>query len=149
MPKPRIRQIIVVAGSLSLATAFLLFRSGMVTANANDSNLLYAIGNDPSRDTTPVKDSLATTGAENADSNRAMMYSSKMMMPVKTYELTRIYQQIKYHEDHPKRMMSSSKSTLPIDQFDLYKVLEPVTLTEIFKGFDSIKRKKTKQPLSK
>jgi len=70
MTKLRIRQIIVVAGSLSLATAFLLFRSGMVTAIANDSGLLYAIGNDPSRDTIPVKDSLAASGAANADSNQ-------------------------------------------------------------------------------
>jgi len=149
MTKLRIRQIIVVAGSLSLATAFLLFRSGMVTAIANDSGLLYAIGNDPSRDTIPVKDSLAASGAANADSNRTMMYSSKTMMPVKPYELTRVYQQIKHREDQPKRIMSSSKSAITIDQSDIYPVLEPVTLTEIFKGFDSTKPRKTKKRLSK
>lgn len=149
MPKPRIRQIIVIAGSLSLATAFLLFRSGVFTPHDRDQRLLYAIGNDMSQDTTPVKDSVTTGVTVNADTNQAMMYSSKTMMPVRPYELTRVYQQIKHREDQPKRIMSSSKSAITIDQFDLYPVLEPVTLTEIFKGFDSTKTRKTKKRLSK
>jgi hypothetical protein len=149
MPNPRIRQIIVIAGSLSLATAFLLFRSGIFTPHDSDQHLLYAIGNNMSRDTTPVKDSVATGPIMNTDTNKAMMYSSKTMMPVKPYELIRVYQQIKHRGDQSKRIMSSSKSAITIDQFDLYPVLEPVTLTEIFKGFDSTKNRKTKRSLSK
>lgn len=149
MPKPRIRQFIVIAGSLSLATAFLLFRSGMFTARTNDGSLLYAIGNNILQDTLPVKDSLPAEATANTDSNRAMMYSSKTMMPVKPYELTRVYQQIKHREDHPKNIMPSSKSAVTIHQLDVYPMFERVTLTEIFKGFDSTKSRKSKSPLSK